>query len=71
MDQHTAAIGEFLINVATNGVLVRIDERAARGRELFQWGLHPHHAKPDGPLAWSYHANFAAAVSRGDWGASG
>jgi hypothetical protein len=51
MDQQTAAIGEFLINVATKGVLVRIDERAARGRELYQWGLHPHHAQPGSPLA--------------------
>ena len=51
MDRQTAAIGEFLINIATKGVLDRIDNRAARGRELYQWGLHPHHAEPGSPLA--------------------
>jgi hypothetical protein len=51
MDQQTAAIGEFLINMAKQGVLDRIDQRAARGRELYEWGLHPHHADPGSPLS--------------------
>jgi hypothetical protein len=37
--------------VATNGALDRIDQRAARGHELYQWGLHPHHADSGSPLA--------------------
>src|SRR5262245_60616793 len=51
MDQQTAGIGELLINMATNGALDRIDQRAGRGRELYQWGLHPNHADPGSPLS--------------------
>ncbi len=42
---------EALVNIATNGALDRVDQRGKRGRELRQWGLHPHHAEPGSPLA--------------------
>jgi hypothetical protein len=41
---------EAFVNIATKGALDRIDQRGKRGRELRQWGLHPHHAEPGSPL---------------------
>lgn len=40
-----------MVNLVTNGALDRIDRRGKRARELYQWGLHPHHAEPGSPLA--------------------
>lgn len=51
---------EAFINLASNGVLDRIDQRGKRARELHQWSLHPHHAEPESPLAGD-NAAFAAA----------
>jgi hypothetical protein len=42
---------EALLNLASGGVLDRIDNRAKRARELRQWGLHPHYPEPGSPLA--------------------
>ncbi|OCB50714.1 hypothetical protein A5677_23280 [Mycobacterium malmoense] len=42
---------ETLLNLASGGVLDRIDNRAKRARELRQWGLHPHHPESGSPLA--------------------
>ena len=44
-------IVEAMINLATNGAMDRIDRRGRRARELYQWGLHPHHAEEGSPLA--------------------
>ena len=40
-----------MLNLLTNGALGRIDQRGKRARELYRWGLHPHHAEPGSPLA--------------------
>lgn len=45
------AQAEALVNLLTNGALDRVDQRGKRARELYQWGLHPHHAEPGSPLA--------------------
>ncbi|SPM35797.1 hypothetical protein MRAB57_3628 [Mycobacterium rhizamassiliense] len=42
---------ETLLNLATNGVLNRVDERGQRCGELYQWGLHPRTADPGSALA--------------------
>lgn len=59
---------EGLVNLATGGALDRIDQRGKRARELRQWGLHPHHAEPDSPLAAdnaSFEAAYPLALSGG------
>lgn len=56
----TADQVEALFNLAHKGVLTRIDERGRRCGDLYQWGLHPHHAEPESPLA-ADDAAFAAA----------
>lgn len=40
-----------MVNRATNGALDRIDQRGKRARELYRWGLHPHHPAAGGALA--------------------
>jgi hypothetical protein len=47
----TAEQAELLFNLAHNGVLTRIDERGRRCCDLYQWGLHPHHAEEGSALA--------------------
>ncbi|MDA4088714.1 hypothetical protein MHAS44199_24020 [Mycolicibacterium hassiacum DSM 44199] len=42
---------EAMVNLATNGSLYRIDQRAKRGAELRQWGLNPQRPQPGSPLA--------------------
>ncbi|MBY0290792.1 MAG: hypothetical protein K2X52_27170 [Mycobacteriaceae bacterium] len=56
----TAEQAEAPFDLANSGVLTRIDERGRRCGDLFQWGLHPHHAAPGSPLA-SDDAAFAMA----------
>jgi hypothetical protein len=60
MDKPDRVVIEALVNLATNGALDRIDQRGKRARELYQWGLHPHHAKSGSPLD-ADNAEFAAA----------
>lgn len=45
------AAAEALLNLVTNGALDRVDRRGKRARELYQWGLRPHHAEPGSSLA--------------------
>lgn len=40
-----------MVNLLTNGAMNRIDQQGKRACELYQWGLHPHHAEPGSPLA--------------------
>lgn len=47
----TAEHAEALFNLATNGVLTRIDERGQRCEDLYQWALHPHTAETGSALA--------------------
>jgi hypothetical protein len=61
-------IVEAMVNLATNGALDRIDQRGKRARELYQWGLHPHHAEPGSPLAAddaAFEAAYPLALSGG------
>ena len=55
---------EALFNLASGGVLDRIDSRAKRARELRQWGLHPHHPEPGSSLAADDAAFLLAYPSR-------
>ncbi|BBY60668.1 hypothetical protein MSAR_38040 [Mycolicibacterium sarraceniae] len=36
------SVAQLVVNLMTNGAVDRIDQRAKRGAELRQWGLHPH-----------------------------
>lgn len=54
---------ELLFNLAHNGVLTRIDQRGQRCGDLYQWGLHPHHAAEGSALDKDDKA-FAAAYPR-------
>jgi hypothetical protein len=59
---------EAMVNIATNGALDRIDQRGKRARELYRWGLHPHHAEAGSPLATdnaSFEAAYPLALSGG------
>jgi hypothetical protein len=47
----TAEQAEALFNLASNGVLTRIDERGQRCEDLYQCGLHPHTAETGNALA--------------------
>jgi len=60
VDQQELAAREALINLLTGGVLDRIRQRAARGRELHPWGLHPH-GPASGSLLAADNAAFEAA----------
>jgi hypothetical protein len=42
----TADQAEAFFNLASNGVLSRIDDRGQRAGDLFQWGLHPRTSCP-------------------------
>jgi hypothetical protein len=45
------AAAQLVANLMTNGAIGRIDQRAKRGAELRQWGLHPHKPDEGSPLA--------------------
>jgi hypothetical protein len=51
VNQPTREMVEAMVHIATNGALDRIDQRGKRARELYRWGLHPHHAEAGSPLA--------------------
>jgi hypothetical protein len=68
VNQPTREVVEAMVNIATNGALDRIDQRGTRARELYQWGLHPHHAEDGSPLAAdnaSFEAAYPLALSGG------
>ncbi len=68
MNQPTREMVEAMVNIATNGALDRIDQRGKRARELYRWGLHPHHAEAGSPLATdnaSFEAAYPLALSGG------
>ena len=68
MSKPNRKIVESMVNLATNGALDRIDQRGKRARELYQWGLHPHHAEPGSPLAAddaAFEAAYPLALSGG------
>lgn len=59
---------EMMVNLATNGSLDRIDQRAKRGAELRQWGLNPKLPEPGSPLAAddaAFHQAYPEALSGG------
>lgn len=54
MDVRSAAgraAAKLVANLMTNGAIGRIDQRAERGAELRQWGLHPYTPEAGSPLA--------------------
>jgi hypothetical protein len=68
VDEQERATREALVNLLTGGVLDRIGKRAARGRELHPWGLHPHSPDPGSPLATDnefFEAAYPLALSGG------